>query len=80
MLSQRWQNAKYWNYVGSVVGLRSLVYHQTIVDNNVVLISKKKKEIVTILFVKVLPIILSNYIYQCMFLMGGEGDIQHRSR
>ena len=43
MLSQRGQNAKYWNYVGGVVGLRSLVYHQTIFDNNVVLISKKKE-------------------------------------
>ena len=44
MLSQRGQNAKYWNYVGGVVGLRLLVYHQTIFDNNVVLISKKKKK------------------------------------
>ena len=78
MLSQRWQNAKYWNYVGGVVGLRSLDYHQTIFYNNVVLISNQ--EIAPTLFAKVLSIILSNYVNQCMVLVGGEGDIQRRSR
>ena len=77
-LNQRWQNTKCWNYVGGVFGLRLLVYHHTIVDNKVVLISKQ--ETAPTLFVKVLSIILSNYVNQCMVLAGGEGDIQRRSR